>query len=103
MPRKNDTKRPQHEIDQAVKRFLDGGEQAVVLAKLYKISKAGFYLWVKKYKQDLLDKSRRAGLSPDQVQSSDKRTLVTEVEQLRLENRKLRDKVVSLMIKAGEF
>lgn len=102
MPRRHDTKRPQHVIDEAVKRFMDG-EQATVLAKLYKISKAGFYLWVKKYKQDLLENSKRAGMSASDVALSDKRTLVTEVEQLRLENRKLRDKVVSLMMKSGEF
>lgn len=102
MPKKHDTKRPQHEIDTAVKRFLDG-ESAAVLAKLYKISKAGFYLWVKRYKANILETSKRSGMNPRDVEISDKRTLVTEVEALRLENRKLRDKVVSLMMKAGDF
>jgi hypothetical protein len=103
MPKKNDTKHPQHVIDEAVKRYMDGRESVRVLAKFYKISKAGFYLWVAKYKKQLVETSKRSGMSPADADRADKRTLATEIEQLRLENRKLRDRVVSLMIKSGEL
>jgi transposase len=102
MPIKNATKRPQHVIDEAVKRHVDNGEQAAVLAKLYKVSKAGFYLWVKKYKQDLLDKSKRSGMSQADAKTADKQALIIEVQALKLENRKLRDKVLDYMMKVGE-
>lgn len=102
MPRKNDTRRPQHVIDEAVRRHMNG-ESAVVLAKLNKISKAGFYLWVKKYKQNLLEQSKRAGMTPADAEHSDKRTLIVELQALKEENQKLRNKVVSLMIKSGDM
>jgi hypothetical protein len=102
MPIKGKTTRPQHIIDEAVKRFMNG-EQAVVLAKHYKISKPGFYLWVKKYKEDLLKSSRTGDMTPADAATADKRTLIAEVQALKLENQKLRNKVVSLMIKSGDL
>jgi transposase len=102
MPPKGKTTRPQSQIDEAVKRFMNG-EQAVVLAKHYKISKPGFYLWVKKYKEELLRTSKTGDMTPHQAELSDKRTLIAEVQALKLENQKLRNKVVSLMIKSGEM
>lgn len=102
MPIKGKATRPQATIDEAVRRFM-AGEQAVTLAKYYKISKPGFYLWVKKYKEQLLEKSKRQGMTPHDAEVSDKRTLIAEVQSLKLENHKLRDKVVALMIKAGEI
>lgn len=102
MPIKGKTTRPQHEIDTAVKRFMNG-EQAVVLAKHYKISKPGFYLWVKKYKEELLKNERRGDLSAKDAEVVDKRALIAEVQSLRAEVRTLRDKVISMMIKAGEL
>lgn len=102
MPKKNDTKRPQHVIDEAVRRHM-AGESAAVLAKFYKISKPGFYLWVKKYKEQLLAQNAREGLTPKEAELTDKRVLIAENQALKLEVRKLRDKVVSMMIKAGEL
>ncbi len=102
MPAKGKTIRPQHTIDEAVKRYL-AGESAAVLAKYYKISKPGFYLWVAKYKQELLKNADRAHMSPKDADLVDKRVLLTELEAMRVENRKLRDKVVTLMMKAGEM
>jgi|SRR5579859_2384285 len=91
-------KRPQHEIDRFVKRFL-AGEQAVALAKEARVSKPGFYLWVAKYKRDLLEKSKRSGMNQHDAETADKRTLIIELEQLRAENRKLRDRVLDMMVK----
>jgi hypothetical protein len=58
MPAKNHTKHPQHVIDAAVKRHLDG-ESAAILAKYYGMSRPGFYLWVKKYKTARLEEAAR--------------------------------------------
>lgn len=102
MPIKNDTKRTQATIDEAVKRYM-GGEQVSTLAKYYKVSRAGFYLWVRKYKEETLERSKKSGMTPHDAELSDKRTLVSEIQALKLENHKLRDKVVALMIKAGEI
>ena len=102
MPTKNSTSRPQHVIDEAVKRYM-AGEPVTTLSKYYKISRPGFYLWVKKYKEDLLEKSKTAGMSPKDAEQADKRVLLIELEQARQENRKLRDKVVALMLKGGEI
>jgi transposase len=102
MPRKNSTKTPPDQIDEAVKRYM-AGESVAVLAKRYKISKPGFYLWVQKYKQALLEQAERKDLKPKDAALVDKRVLIAEIQALKLENQKLRNKVVSLMVKHGEL
>jgi hypothetical protein len=102
MPRKNSTKTPPDQIEEAVKRYM-AGESVTVLAKLYKISKPGFYLWVRKCKQALLEQAARKDLKSEDAALVDKRVLIAEIQVLRLENAKLRNKVVSLMIKTGEI
>ena len=86
----------------AVKRHM-AGESVAVLAKYYKISKPGFYLWVAKYKQALLESADRKALTPADAALTDKRVLIAEIQALKLENAKLRNKVVSLMVKHGEL
>jgi hypothetical protein len=102
MPTKGKTKTPQHLIEKAVQRYMKG-EQAVALAKEYRISKPGFYLWVARHKQELLEKSKTANMTPADAAVADKRTLLVELEALRLENRKLREKLIATMIKSGEI
>lgn len=102
MPAKGNTKRPQHEIDAAVKRYL-AGEPVSVLSKYYRVSRPGFYLWIAKYKEDLLKKASKENMSPKDAATSDKRVLMTENEALRAEVRKLRDKVIDMMVKSGEL
>ena len=102
MPTKGKTSRPQHVIDKYVKRYL-AGEQAVSLAREAGISKPGFYLWVQKHKKQLLEQSNVKNMTPADAAIADKRTILLELDQLRLENRKLREKVVSMMIKSGEI
>jgi len=101
-PAKNSTKRPQHVIDEAVKRHM-AGESVRVLAKFYKISVPQFYNWIAAYKQTLLEQSAKRDMTPKDAELVDKRVLIAEVQALKLENRKLRDKVVSLMMKAGDL
>jgi transposase len=98
MPAKNVTKRPQHVIDKAVKRHLEG-ESGVALAKEHKVSPAGFYLWVKKYKEALLEKSKRNDMSPQDAETADKRALIAEIQALKLENRKLRELAMNALLK----
>ncbi len=102
MPTKGQTKRPQHLIDKYVKRYMTG-EQATALAKEAGVSKPGFYLWVKKHKEQILENSKKVNMTPADAAIADKRTILVELEQLRLENRKLREKVVAMMIKSGEI
>jgi transposase len=102
MPAKNATKRPQHVIDEAVKRFM-AGESAHVLAKYYKVSRPGLYNWVHKYKLESLANAERKDMSPDQLKQIDRQQLVAENMALKEENSKLRHKVVALMIKAGDI
>ena len=99
MPAKNKTSRPQHEIERFVKRFL-AGEQAVTVAKEARISKAGFYLWVKKYKDAMLDRSKRVGMSS---QSMDTANLRFENERLNKEVKRLKELLFNQMIKHGEL
>ncbi len=102
MPTKGKTKKPQHVIDKYVKRYM-AGEQATSLAKEAGVSKPGFYLWIQKHKQQILKQAKTAGMTPADAATADKRELLIELEQLRLENRKLREKVVAMMIKSGEI
>ena len=102
MPRKNDTKVPEKAVAKAVKRRL-AGESADTLAKEYKVSRATLYNWTAAYKRQLLEQSTIADMSPREAETADKRVLMAENEALKLEVRKLRDKVVAMMIKAGEI
>lgn len=97
---KNAPKRPQHVIDEAVKRHL-AGEPVSTLAKHYKISRAGFYLWVAKAKQAMLAKASTVDMTPKEKELSDKRVLIAEIQALRLENRRLRELVLDGMIRKG--
>lgn len=93
--------RSQEQIDKAVRRHLEGRESVVALCREYKISRAGFYLWVKKYKEEIMRRSMRAGMKPQDVERSDKAELIAEIESLRQENRKLRDRLVAEMMKSS--
>jgi transposase len=99
---KNKKKLTQKEVDGFVKRYMDG-EPVDGLAKEAGRARASFYLWVKKYKEELLEKSDRTGMSEKELEKSDKSKLIAQVQALKLENAKLRNKLVSLMIKAGEL
>lgn len=96
------SKFPQHVKDKVVKRFF-AGEQATALAKEYKVSKPGLYQWAAKAKKDLLEQSKQANMTPEDIEKSSKKVMAIELEQLRLENRKLRDRILAMMIKSGEI
>lgn len=98
MPAKNDTKQPLHIIEEACRRHING-ESAEALATEYGISKAGFYLWVRQFKQRVLETPATLAATKEAKLEQ----LVVEVAALKEENRQLRNKVISLMIKAGEM
>lgn len=91
------SKRPAHVIEEAVKRHLEG-ESASVLSKYYKISKPGFYLWVRRYKEDMLKAKAKSGMSATDAETADKRVLIMEIQALKAENTKLRNRVVEMML-----
>jgi transposase len=103
VPRKNESLTPQRKIDEFIKRHLEGGEGVRPLAKAYKISVATGYLWLQRHRQKMLDKSFAAEMSPAALEKVAKSALVAELRALKLENAKLRNKIVSLMIKAGDL
>jgi transposase len=100
MARKSTPKTPQKIITQVVKRHVEGGENAEALAKEFKVSRASVYGWVTKYKNEILAKSRRAGMAPVDADRADKTELIVAFEALKLENKRLRDRVIEMMLKA---
>jgi transposase len=102
MPRKNETKVSPKAMEKAAKRHL-AGEQAEGLAKEHKVSRATIFNWTARYKEQALEQSRREGINPKELEKQDKATLVAKLQALELENRRLRDKVVALLLKTGEI
>lgn len=91
----------QHVMDEAVKRKL-AGESVAVLSKYYGISRAGFYLWEKKYKQSALKVFSRAGMSPSSIKESDTQDLKIKLGEALREIARLREKLFNLMLKHNE-
>jgi transposase len=85
-------------IAQAVKRHVEGGENAEALAKELEVSRASIYGWVAKFKQNVLDRSRRAGMTPVDADRADKAELIAHIEALELENKRLRDKLINMLL-----
>jgi transposase-like protein len=101
MRRRSVPKTPQKIIAQAVKRHVEGGENADALAKEYEVSRASIYGWVAKYKQDVLDRSRRDGMHPLDADRADKAELIAQIEALELENKRLRDRIIDMLLQTG--
>ena len=64
-----------------------------------KISRAGFYNWVTAYKAAVVKRSDRGDLTPAELERTAKADLIAEIEALRTENRKLRDRLVAEMMR----
>jgi transposase len=102
MPRKDETKVSPKAIEKAVKRHM-AGERADTLATELKVSRATIFNWTAKYRADTLEQARRGEMTPKELERQDKSALVAQLEALKLENRRLREKVVALMLKSGEI
>lgn len=103
MPAKGKTTRPQHEIDKWVRKHLEDGVPVRDLAKLAKVSVPGFYLWVSKAKAEMYEKSKRLGMSPVDIEKSDKQNMLYELDQVKMENTRLRERLMAVLIKHGEL
>jgi hypothetical protein len=90
---------PQAAIDKLVRRHLEGNESVAALAKEGGVGRAGFYLWVKDYKEQVMRRAMRSDMSPQELEKRAKADLIAEIESLRVENRKLRDRLVAEMMK----
>jgi predicted DNA-binding protein YlxM (UPF0122 family) len=101
MPRKH-IGRPQHVIDEAFKRYLSG-ERAVALAKEYKISKPGIYLWIQKGKKMMIENAKRADMSQSDKEAADMLRLRGELDEEKRINARLKNKLIDLMVRAGEL
>lgn len=97
-----DTKTPQDKIKQAVKRYL-AGEPAAELAKEYKVSRPGFYLWIKKHKEELVELAKRSNMSAESIDKSDKINTAIENQALKAEVVRLKQKLFELMDAAGKL
>lgn len=94
------TKTPEHKIKEAVKRYLAREGSVEELAKEYKVSRPGFYLWIKRYKEDLVAQAKRAGMSAESIEASDKVNLAIENQAMKVEITRLKQKLFELMDKA---
>lgn len=99
MPR---IRHPQHVIEQAVRRYL-AGEKVPVLAKHYRISRPGFYLWVKKFKAAALERDSRFDMSPQAIESAEIYKRDVEIGALRLELSRVKKKLFEIMVKHSEI
>jgi transposase len=96
------TTRSQKEIDAAVKRYLDG-ENATKVAKTYKVSRAGLYLWIKKRQEAAVEAAHEKDLGPRGVEQETRINKDLRLKQLEEENRKLKARLFQLMNKYGEW
>jgi transposase-like protein len=103
MPKKDQTETSQKDIAKFIKRHLVGGESIVSLINEYGISRGTAYNWLARHREKMLDESTRAGASPATLEKAEKMSLRAKVAELENENRRLRNKVVALMLKAGEI
>lgn len=94
---------------EAVRRYLEAGESAAKIARDFKVSKPGFYIWLRAAKQEAI---RQAANAPPQARGSgmmanaelrERQVLIDQNKELQREVHKLRDKLVALMVKHGEI
>lgn len=88
--------------EKAVKRYM-GGEQARSLAKEFKVSVPGLYLWIKNAKEDAARKVRAADLGPEGMKREADTTVRLKMRHLEQENDTLKKKLFELMLKHGEL
>lgn len=100
---KGRTKNTQEDIEQAVRRYLDKGESVGVLAKYYKVSQPAVYKWISAYKEAQVAKAKTAGMDGASIERATSRDAAFVIEELKKENRKLRDRLLDLMIKTGDL
>lgn len=88
--------------EQAVRLYLQG-EPVRSLAKQFKISVPGMYLWIKNAREDAAEEARRSALSPTAQKKEDEVNLKLRVQHLENENALLKKRLFDLMIETGKI
>ena len=99
------SKRSKHSsaaIEAFVKRYLQG-ESVVALAKEAHISRPGFYLWIDKYKDTVIEVAKRANMSAPDIEQSKAVDLKIENRALKEERDMLKRKLFDLMLETGRI
>ena len=100
MPRRNELKTPSRATERAAKRLL-AGERAETLAKELKVSRATIFNYAVRYRKAVLERERRAGLRPAEVDRLDKLDLLVTIKALQAENRMLKERLVAIALGTG--
>lgn len=96
------TTRTQKDIDKAVERYI-AGEDVMSLARQYGVSRAGFYLWVKKAKEKATAARRIDEIGVKGVEHETKINLSLENKSLHAEVERLRKALFDMMVKHKEL
>ena len=88
---------PEDKIKEAVERYL-AGEPAAGLAKEYLVSRPGFYLWIKKYKEARINEAMRSNMTAPNIEKAEKRDLSIENRALKREIAKWKKEYCDLLI-----
>lgn len=94
--------RPQKEIDRAVELYTKG-EPVDSLAKQFKISRAGLYLWIKRAKQEATAQQRLSDIGEKGVETEKRISKDLELKALKADNERLRRALFDLMVKHKEL
>ena len=93
---------PRDRAEEAVKRYL-GGESVKVLAKYYDVSSPAIYQWIVKYKNQIVEKAKKANMSSEGIDKSEKISLAVENQALKSEVQRLKQKLFELMVDSGKL
>ena len=96
------SKHTSDQISKAVQRYVQG-DQVTVLAKEYKVSVPGMYLWIAKARDEAAEQVRRQAMSPGTVEIDKKVNVELQLKAVMVDNDRLRRKLLDLMIKSGEL
>lgn len=94
---KHKSKTEETKIERAVERYL-AGEAASTLAKEHRVSRQGFYLWVKRHKDARINKAKYANMTAENIDKSQKVDMAIENSALKAENDRLKQKLFELML-----
>ena|ERR1700761_3829869 len=92
----------QEQRDAIVKRYLTG-DSVVQLSIEFGVSQPAIYVWVRKYKADMIKSARRQNMLQPDIEKAEKRDLAIENVALKQENLMLRQKLFDICIETGRI
>lgn len=99
---KQKSKTPEAKIERAVERYL-AGEPASSLAKEHRMSRQGFYLWIRAYKDARVNKAKYANMTAESIDKSQKVDLAIENAALKAEVTRLKQKLFEMMLSSDRL